>query len=126
MVCCILHRLGGTTTSTPLARLHTSSETPPGGKAGGEAFSFPVTPVSEAPAPADAVFGAWPSFHKKRRQVRLAAGVLSVCMDGGGPGVLLFESDVLGVLLRTHFIGCCMQSAYTCRTDYLLGVASGC
>lgn len=42
------------------------------GKAGGEAFSFPVTPVAEAPAPADTVFSAWPSFHKKRRQVRAA------------------------------------------------------
>ena len=31
-----------------------------------EAFSFPVTPSSEA-QPAAEVFGSWPSFNKKRR-----------------------------------------------------------
>ena len=31
------------------------------------AFSFPVTPSSEAQPAADSVFGTWPSFNKKRR-----------------------------------------------------------
>ena len=57
--------------STPPPRINAPSEVHEGGKAGpqGEAFSFPVTPTAVAPVAADAAFGAWPSFRKKRRQV---------------------------------------------------------
>lgn len=58
---------------TPSHRMHATPDGPPMSTPGphlpGEAFSFPVTPVADAPAPADTVFGAWPSFRKKKRQV---------------------------------------------------------
>ena len=38
-----------------------------------QAFSSPVTPSSEAQPAADAVFGTWPSFRKKRKVRCLAA-----------------------------------------------------
>ena len=49
-----------------------------------QGFSFPVTPSSEAQPAADAVFGTWPSFKKKRRVRALgkaAAAAVGVALE---------------------------------------------